>query len=142
LAETLALLIAEHLFLSGKNKEEIWQNSILIPIPLDKKKLKSRGYNQAEELAKELSKILKVPVISNNLIKTRVTLPQVELSAEKRGQNLKNAFLVKSPEQIKGKKIFLVDDVYTTGSTMEECSRVLRDAAAKQVWGIVIAREG
>jgi len=70
LAKTLANLIIEHLIITGKNTDEIWQNSVLIPIPLDKNKLKSRGYNQAEELSKELSKILRVPTLANILIKT------------------------------------------------------------------------
>lgn len=141
LAKTLAGLLIEHLVRSGENTDEIWQNSVLIPIPLDKNKLKSRGYNQAEELAKELSKILKVPVISDILVKIKSTRAQVELSAEKRQENIKNAFGVKDPAEIKNKKIFLVDDVYTTGSTMEECAKMLKEAGAKSVWGITIARE-
>ena len=146
LAKTLALLLAEHFFLSGNNKEDIWSDSVLIPIPLDKNKLKSRGYNQAEELSKELSKILKVPVISDSLIKTKITKPQMELSKEERAKNLQDAFSIINCRtsgvlQFIGKKVFLVDDVYTTGSTMEECARILKQAGAKQVWGITIARE-
>ena len=134
--------MAEHFFISGSNKEDIWHNSILIPVPLDIKKLKSRGYNQTEELAKELSKILLAPVLSNNLIKIKSTQAQIELSGKEREQNLKNVFIIKNPTEFAGKKIFLVDDVYTTGSTMEECARVLKKAGAKQVWGIAVAREG
>ena len=141
LAKTLANLIIEHLVLSSKNSEDIWQNSILIPIPLDKNKVKNRGYNQSEELAKELSKILQTPVITNVLIKTKSTKPQMELSKEQREQNLKNVFVIKNPSAIAQGKIFLVDDVYTTGSTMEECASVLKQAGAKQIWGITIARE-
>lgn len=153
LAKTLALLLIEHFILSENNKEDIWRDSILIPIPLDKDKLKSRGYNQAEELSKELSKILQVPVISENLIKTKSTKPQMELSKEERIKNLQGAFSIsnrhcekdssptKQSFDLRGKKVFLVDDVYTTGSTMEECARVLKQANAKQVWGIALARE-
>ena len=146
LAKTLALLLAEHFFISGSNKEDVWQNSVLIPVSLDKKKLKRRGYNQAEELAKELSKILLVPVLSDILIKVKTTRTQIELSGKEREQNLKGAFAItplhNNFARITGKKIFLVDDVYTTGSTMEECARTLKQAGAKQVWGIAIAREG
>lgn len=142
LAKTLALLLAEHFFISGSNKEDVWKDSILIPIPLDKKKLKSRGYNQAEKLAKELSKILHIPVFSNNLIKTKTTRAQIKLSGKEREQNLKGAFVVRKPfDFAQNKKIFLVDDVYTTGSTMEECAKILKEAGAKQVWGIAISRE-
>lgn len=69
-------------------------------------------------------------------------MPQIELSAKEREENLKNAFLVEKAAEIKDKKIFLVDDVYTTGATMEECARIIKEAGAKTVWGISIAREG
>ena len=141
LAKTLASILIEHFVISGKNTDEIWGNSILVPVPLDKKKLKIRGYNQSEKLAKELSKILQVPVFSDILIKTKSTKPQMELSKKEREINLENAFAIKNPENFSGKKIFLVDDVYTTGSTMQECAKVLKQAGAKNVWGIVIARE-
>jgi len=142
LAKTLASILVEHFILAKKNTDAIWQNSVLIPVPLDKKRLKSRGYNQSEELAKELSKVLQVPVLSDVLIKTKSTKPQMELSKEERGRNLQGAFAIKKPAELAGKKVFLVDDVYTTGSTMQECARVLRDAGAKSVWGICLAREG
>lgn len=142
LAKTLAGIIIEHFILAGKNTDDIWENSVLIPIPLDKNKLKARGYNQSEELAKELVKVLRIPLILDNLVKIKSTPAQMELKKEEREKNLINAFLVENPEEIKNKKIFLVDDVYTTGSTMEECALVLRDAGAKSVWGIAIAREG
>jgi ComF family protein len=142
LAKTLASILVEHFVLSGKNTNEVWDKGVLVPVPLDKSKLKIRGYNQSEELAKELSKILKIPVISNNLIKIKSTKPQMELSKEERGKNLENAFIIKTPAEFADKKIFLVDDVYTTGSTMEECAKVLCGAGVKQVWGIALAREG
>lgn len=141
LAGVLSSIIIEHLVITKNNSDGIWQNAILIPVPLEKSKLKNRGYNQAQELAKELSKILEVNVISGNLIKTRKTLSQKDLSAKERQENIKGAFLVKNPIEVKNKKIFLVDDVYTTGSTMEECANVLKKAGAIQVWGITIARE-
>lgn len=142
LAKTLASILVEHFVISGKNTDEIWGNGILIPVPLDKKKLKIRGYNQSEELAKELSKVLQIPMIPDNLVKIKSTKPQMELKKEEREKNLENAFKIKNPEKISGKKIFLVDDVYTTGSTIEECAKILRDAGAKIVWGIALAREG
>jgi predicted amidophosphoribosyltransferase len=65
----------------------------------------------------------------------------MELVAEARKENLKGVFLVKDKEKIRGRKILLIDDVYTTGSTMNECARVLKDSGAKEVWGITVARE-
>ena len=141
LSKTLASILIEHFVISGKNTDEIWENSLLIPVPLDKNKLKARGYNQSEELARELSKVLQVSVVSDCLIKIKSTKSQMELSKEEREKNLEKAFKIKNPEKISGKKIFLVDDVYTTGSTMQECTKVLRQAGVKQVWGICLARE-
>ena len=143
----MASILIEHFVISGKNTDDIWENSVLVPVPLDKNKLKSRGYNQSEELAKELSKVLQVPVVSDFLIKTKSTKPQMELKKEEREKNLLNAFTIKSGgtsdvPPLSNKKVFLVDDVYTTGSTMQECAKVLRNAGAKSVWGITIAREG
>jgi len=142
LSETLASVLIEHFVLTGKNKNEIWENSALIPVPLDNKKIKSRGYNQSEELAKELAKVLKVPVLTDVLMKIKITESQMGLNKEQRAKNLQGAFTITNAPLLQGKKIFLIDDVYTTGSTLEECARVLRNAGAKQIWGITIAREG
>lgn len=141
LAETLASLIAEHLILINKNTNEIWEDSVLIPAPIHKKRFNERGYNQSEELAKELSKILKTPVVLNCLIKIKPTKPQMELKKEEREKNLEKAFIIKNTDLVCGKKIFLVDDVYTTGFTMQECALALRASGAKSVWGICIARD-
>ncbi len=141
LSKTIASILLEHFILCQKNKDIFWENSVLVAVPLHKKKIKTRGYNQSEELAKELSVVLKVPVLLDVLIKTKQTKPQMELSKEDRHKNLSDSFATANAEKIKNKKVFLVDDVYTTGSTMEECAKVLRKAGAKQVWGIAIARE-
>lgn len=144
LSKTLASILIEHFIISKKNTNEIWQNSVLIPVPLFHKKFKERGYNQSEELAKELSKVLEVPVNSDILIKTRQTESQMKLKKEEREKNLAGAFTIKNSDRSNlslFEKIFLVDDVYTTGSTMEECAKVLCQAGAKSVWGITIARE-
>jgi ComF family protein len=139
LAKPLASLVVAHLQLFDNKLN--FSDFVLIPIPLSKRRLRWRGFNQAEELAKELSKYLKIPLISNCLIKTRETLPQVELSEKERKENIKEAFYLRDQNKISGKKILLIDDVYTTGSTMEEAARVLKKAGAKEVWGIVVARE-
>lgn len=141
LAEIIASVLIEYFIKIGNNTLPFWENSILIPVPLDKNKFKTRGYNQSEELAKELSKKIEIPLIVDNLIKMKPTLSQMELSKVEREKNLKDAFAIKNPESLRGKKIFLVDDVYTTGSTMQECAKVLRKSGAKSVWGIAIARE-
>ena len=145
LAPTLAGILIEHFIKTGKNTDQVWENSVLIPVPLHPKKLAERGYNQSEELAKELSRVLKVPVLTDVLIKTKDTKSQIGLSGKEREENLIGAFsLTKSVERYDLptlSRVFLVDDVYTTGSTMQECARVLRQSGAKSIWGITIARE-
>jgi predicted amidophosphoribosyltransferase len=80
-------------------------------------------------------------MLSDILFKDRETKPQMKLSKEERKANVKDVFSVKNKETVKDKTILLVDDVYTTGATMEECARVLKKAGAKQIFGIAIARE-
>ena len=126
LSKVISSIVLEHLDSTNNNTENFWKNSVLIPIPLDKNKLKRRGYNQSEEIAKEISKHVKSPVINDVLFKVKKTESKMKLSKEKRENNLIGAFSVKNLEKIKNKKVFLVDDVYTTGSTMEECATVLR----------------
>lgn len=149
LSKTLAEILVEHFIKAAINTNDIWENAVLIPVPLDKTKLKNRGYNQSEELAKELSKIINVPVFSDILLKTKQTDPQMKLKKLEREKNLLGAFSINNKSvatsdvaTLSGKKVFLVDDVYTTGSTMSECAKVLKSAGAKSVWGIAIAREG
>ena len=138
LAMPLASLITDHFQLLECQPN--FSNFILIPVPLEKRKLKWRGFNQSEEIGKEISKFLNIPLINDILFKIKETLPQVELSEKEREENIKGVFIIRNRKKISGKKILLVDDVYTTGSTMEECSQVLKKAGATEVIGIVIAR--
>lgn len=139
LSTSLSSLIISHFQLLDNNIA--FDNCFLVPVPLEKRRLKWRGFNQAEEIAKGLADYLKIPLINDCLIKIKETPPQMELSSEERKENIKGVFLVKDKEVIRNKKILLVDDVYTTGSTMEECARVLKESGAKEVIGIVVARE-
>jgi len=138
LAKVLSSLIITHFQLLEKPPN--FSKFILIPVPLDKKRLKWRGFNQAEEIGKELAKYFKIPLFSDCLIKIKKTFPQVELNEKERKENLKGAFLVKDKNLIRNKKVLLIDDVYTTGSTMKECAKVLKESGAKEIVGIVIAR--
>jgi ComF family protein len=138
LKKELSLIIFSHLLLLDKKPD--FSDFVLVPIPLSKKKLKWRGFNQAEEIAKELSNFLKIPLISDCLIKIKETKDQVELSEKERKESVKGVFFVKNEEKILGKNVLLVDDVFTTGATMEEAARVLREAGVKKIVGIVIAK--
>lgn len=142
LAPVLTDIVLEHLVSAQNMDLGIWENAIIIPVPMEMKKQKERGYNQSELLGHLLGQNMQVPLISRNLIKIKKTKSQMELKAKEREENVRGAFAVKNPKQVAGKKIFLVDDVYTTGATMAECAKVLREAGAKQVWGIAISREG
>jgi len=139
LSQPLSSLIITHFQLIEKSPADL-AGYILMPVPLEKKKLKWRGFNQAEELAKELNSFLKIPLINEVLIKTKETLPQAELSGKEREENIKGVFSCRNKEKISGKKILLVDDIYTTGSTMKEAARVAKAAGAKEIIGIAVAR--
>jgi ComF family protein len=138
LAKPLSSLIIEHLQLLD-NKPS-FTDFVIIPIPLEKKRLKARGFNQAEEIAKELASFFEIPLISDCLMKIKETPPQAELAVEARKENIKGVLSVKNGQEIKNKKILLIDDIYVTGSTMEEAARTLKKAGAKEVIGIAVVR--
>lgn len=140
LAKNLAQILEDHFLISGKNPKD-FEDFLIVAIPLHKERENWRGFNQAEELAKELSLFFRIPLLKDVLIKIKKVPPQVELNKKEREENVKNAFELKNPQKILGRKIFLVDDIYTTGATMEECANVLKKGGAKEVWGIAIARE-
>lgn len=112
---------------------------IIASVPLYKRKQNSRGYNQSFLISKELSRITGITEGSRALTRIRDTASQSLLNKEKRQKNIKDAFEVVNPEKIKGKNILLIDDILTTGNTLSECSRVLKEAGAKKVVSAVIA---
>ncbi len=142
LSEPLSSLIIAHFILTQNNIfQQKKTDSFFIPVPISSRRKRWRGYNQSEEIAKILSIFYQIPLSLKNFIKTHGTEPQVELSLEERQTNLKDVFKIKNPGEFQGKTIFLVDDVFTSGATMEECARTLKEIGAKQVWGIAVARE-
>ncbi len=112
---------------------------LVIPVPIHQKRLKERGYNQSEILAKYISQILNLPLNTASLQKIKQTKDQVDLDFKERKSNLEGAFKVFEKQQIKGKTILLVDDVFTTGSTLDACCDVLFKAGAKAVFGLTLA---
>jgi ComF family protein len=126
--------------LNIKNSFKIENLKLIISfVPLHFRRKAMRGYNQSEILARLIGQKTGLKVL-DLLKKAKSTTRQAELSGTKRRKNLENAFRVKKGIDIKNKKIIIVDDVMTTGSTLEECARVLKTAGAKEVWGLVIAR--
>lgn len=118
-----------------------WKDSLdmIVPIPLHPNRLQERGFNQSEELAKGIKDILDIPLETKPLLRTKDTPHQTDLSKEQRQENIKSAFQVENPEMLRGKTILLVDDVYTTGSTIDACAEALKDAGAKEVYFSVAA---
>lgn len=127
-------------YLEKIKKQMDFNSFIIIPVPLHRRKYNERGYNQSELIAVEISKYLNLGLMKDGLIKEKKTKDQASLKNEQRTKNIKGVFKCAEPEQTKGKKILLIDDVYTTGTTMTECARVLKEAGAKEVVGLVIAR--
>ncbi len=113
---------------------------LLIPVPLHKKRLRERGFNQSLLLVKELSHRLGIPYQERILRKIRTTTPQVNLSGRERERAVKGVFNILRGEELKGKRVLLVDDVYTTGATVNECSKVLMREGAKRVDVFTLAR--
>ena len=132
-------LLANWLYLAGT---DIWQKNcdVIIPVPMHFTRFFRRRYNQSAIVAKELSKLCKIDVAFDILKKEKYTKPQIACSQKQRLKNLKGAFNVKYPDKIKGKRIVLIDDVYTTGSTLRECAKVLIKAGAKSVDTLTIAK--
>jgi ComF family protein len=110
----------------------------VIPLPLHADRLSERGYNQALEIARPLAQTLEIPLDISSLEKCRATSSQAKSSVNERRRNLKNAFVCKS--DLSGERILLVDDVLTTGATLNEAARTLKAHGALQVWAAVVAR--
>lgn len=149
LAEPLAELINTRCFSLIKHLVFNQSDWVIIPIPLSSKRMRERGYNQAELIAKHLlDKIMTLDVdakniecLSNVLYKKFHTESQVNVkNREKRLENLKDSFSIKNPELIKNKNIILIDDVFTTGATISEAEKTLLNAGAKKVMALVVAR--
>jgi ComF family protein len=132
LAELLGELIGEYL------AEQPLPGDAIIPVPLHHIREQERGFNQALLLAEAIGAHRRVPVWKGVLRRIRATLSQVDLSAAERRENVKDAF--EATERVAGVRILLIDDVCTTGATMEACGLALKARGAKSVWGLALAR--
>ena len=113
---------------------------IIVPIPLHRSKMRERGFNQAELLAKDLAKAINTPVCANALKRIKPTISQTGLSKTKRFTNLRGAFKIDDNNVIYAKSILLIDDVCTTGSTLDEAAKILLKSGAKSVKALVFAK--
>lgn len=116
-----------------------WEIDYIVPVPLGKKRQKERGYNQAALIAYPASLVSGIPYSSKCLIRSKETVTQVDFTSEQRKQNVREAF--RADERfISGKNILVVDDIITTGSTIDACAIALRNVGANSVYGLSVAR--
>ncbi|MFH1225732.1 MAG: ComF family protein [bacterium] len=132
----LALVLAEMMVSALPLQTENW---FIVPIPLHRRRLLERSFNQAELLAKEIGQRKNWPVLTDILYRSRHVKPQVKLKREERLVNIKGAFACRPNVDLIGKNILLVDDVMTTGATLSECAKVLKQNGANLVRGLVVA---
>jgi len=122
-------------------EDDLWDGADgVLAVPLHPKKLRKRGYNQAAVLARRLAGLRGIPYVDNRLLKARHNPAQTSLDAAEREANVKGAYLVRKPGSLNGRVLLLVDDVFTTGATIGECSRVLLRAGAREVRAITFAQ--
>ncbi len=120
---------------------DLWAGlDYVVPVPLDGKRKRERGFNQSLVFARHLAGTKKVPILGNCLVKIRSVAPQTSLDAEDRRLNVRGAYGIRRGSRVDGKTLLLVDDVFTTGATIGECSRVLLKAGASEVRATTLAR--
>ena len=135
-----------------KNKkifENIKKYDKIIPVPISKKRYRERGYNQSLLIAKEISmqmscetnNNIKLELVNNCLIKTKNIIEQSKLNKEDRQHNIQGVYTLKNGSILTNKSILLIDDIYTTGSTVNECSRVLQQAKPNKIGVLVLAKD-
>ena len=121
-----------------KNAE--WKIEMVVSVPLHRERLKERGYNQSDLLAKALANILKTPLAHDVLARTKPRPAQLVLSKREHRDSVRGAFVIHRSAQVDKKRVLLVDDVFTTGATLDSCSRALKKAGAATVAGVTIGR--
>ncbi len=133
---------SEMILNSKENIEFIKKYDVLIPIPIHKDRMRTRGYNQSELIAKDLVYEIKNIKLENRvLIKTKNIIAQSSLNKKQRENNIKDVYQIKSAEKVMNKKVLLLDDIYTTGSTVNECAKILKEAGCIEVGIITIAKD-
>jgi len=138
LAPILADLLIQHLKKYPSYLERI---DCIVPVSIHPSRLKQRRFNQSELLAIDVSRAFSLPLVTESLVRTRKTSAQFGLSADKRRENVEDAFEVVNKSLIDGRIVLLIDDVLTTGSTANESAKALKDGGAKEVHVLTVARD-
>jgi ComF family protein len=139
-ASTLGRMLAEAI---GDLQPLLGGDVLVVPVPLHSSKLRQRGFNQSELIARAALKLTPIAGLQLNaglLQRCRDTQSQIGLSRHQRRENIRGAFVVAKPNDLNGRDVLVVDDVFTTGTTVSECARVLRRAGAKKVYVATVAR--
>lgn len=121
--------------------EFIKSYDIIIPVPVHKARKSKRGYNQSELIAKEISKELKIKTYSDVLIKINNNKVQSTLNKNERKENVKNAYKIINEQKINNKNIIIFDDIYTTGSTINECIKTLKKSNVNKIGVLILAKD-
>lgn len=128
-----------------KNNEKICvqikKYDIIIPVPISKKRLNTRGYNQSSLIAKNLAQELNIEYSEKILIKIKDNKPQSEMKQDTRKNNVSGVYKVSNKEKINNKKVLIVDDIFTTGSTVDECAKVLKENNAQSIGVFTLAKD-
>jgi ComF family protein len=141
LAEPLADWLVGTLALRQATREPFYANPLLIPVPLHPHRHHERGFNQSELLARRAASIIAMPYSSDTLRRIRHTASQVKTQSRwERIDNMKGAFACQRPDIVRDRDIVLIDDVCTTGATLDACAHALKDAGARSVTAVVLAR--
>ena len=121
-----------------EEKRHLWKPEALIPVPIHKKKLRKRGYNQAELIARQLSEYWKIPVLTNLVVRCKNTRPMKEIVGTDRQNNLKKAFKL-GANDVKLNTIIIIDDIYTTGSTIDAVAKVCLEAGIPNIYFMTVS---
>ena len=137
ISQTLARFILEEI--DNQELRNFFKDFIIVPVPLHKNRFRWRGFNQSKLIAKILSEHLEIPTKENIIERTRYTKPQIELKHDERKENIKGAFSIL--EDVAGKNFLIIDDVVTTGATLNEIAKALKKKKAHSVWAITLAAD-
>ena len=129
------------LMLAALQREPIDSADLIIPVPLHPSRERERGFNQAVSLARELARLSKRPLDEHSVVRrVQTARHRAGMDSRARRESVSNAFAVRHPDAIKGQRVLLIDDVFTTGATVSACAAVLRDAGAEDVLVLTLAR--
>lgn len=135
------LTFVNFLLKNEKIFENIKNYDTIIPVPISKKRLKTRGYNQSLLIAREIANKTNLELLNNCLFKTKNIIEQSKLNKEDRIKNIQGVYELQNKQLIENKKILLIDDIYTTGSTVNECSKILRQGNPTEIGVLVLAKD-